>query len=56
MGSLNVKEIPSKQIGERVVEHLRQLNEVAYVRFASVYRQFKDKSDFMRELEQLANS
>ncbi len=56
VGSLNVKEIPSKQIGERVVEHLRQLNEVAYVRFASVYRQFKDKSDFMRELEQLANS
>jgi transcriptional repressor NrdR len=54
LGNLTEKEITSKQIGERVIERLRHLNEVAYVRFASVYRQFKDKSDFMRELEQLA--
>ncbi len=56
VSSLKAKEIPSKQIGERVMEHLRQLNDVAYVRFASVYRQFKDKRDFMRELEQLATN
>ena len=55
LGNLTEKEISSKQIGERIMEHLRHLNEVAYVRFASVYRQFKDKSDFVRELEQLAN-
>ncbi|MBN98557.1 MAG: transcriptional regulator NrdR [Gemmatimonadetes bacterium] len=55
LGNLTEKEISSKKIGERVMENLRHLNEVAYVRFASVYRQFKDKSDFVRELEQLAN-
>jgi len=55
LGNLTEKEISSKKIGERVMESLRYLNEVAYVRFASVYRQFKDKSDFVRELEQLAN-
>ena len=55
LGNLNEKEIPAKQIGELVMEHLRGLNDVAYVRFASVYRQFKDKSDFVRELEQLAS-
>ena len=55
LGNLTEKEISSKKIGERVMESLRHLNEVAYVRFASVYRQFKDKSDFVRELEQLAN-
>ena len=55
LGNLTEKEISSKKIGECVMENLRHLNEVAYVRFASVYRQFKDKSDFVRELEQLAN-
>ena len=48
------KEITSKELGELVMEHLQKLDQVAYVRFASVYRQFKDKSDFVRELEQLA--
>ena len=56
LGNLNEKEIPAKQIGESVMEHLRGLNDVAYVRFASVYRQFKDKSDFVRELEQLTSN
>ena len=56
LGNLNEKEIPAKQIGEQVMQHLRGINEVAYVRFASVYRQFKDKSDFVRELEQLASN
>ena len=56
LGNLNEKEIPAKKIGELVMVHLRGLNDVAYVRFASVYRQFKDKSDFVRELEQLTNN
>ena len=56
LGNLNEKEIPAKQIGELVMEHLRGLNDVAYVRFASVYRQFKDKRDIMRELEQLTSN
>ena len=53
LGNLAEKEVQSKQIGELVMVRLRDLNEVAYVRFASVYRQFQDKQDFMRELEQL---
>ena len=53
VGNLAEKEIPSIKVGELVMESLRELNEVAYVRFASVYRQFRDKSDFVRELEQL---
>jgi len=56
LGNLNEKEIQSSQIGELVMKHLRLVNDVAYVRFASVYRQFKDKSDFVRELEQLTNN
>jgi transcriptional repressor NrdR len=56
LGNFNEKEIQSSQIGELVMKHLRSVNDVAYVRFASVYRQFKDKSDFMRELEQLTNN
>ncbi|MBM3280494.1 MAG: transcriptional repressor NrdR [Candidatus Handelsmanbacteria bacterium] len=53
--NLAEKEVESKQIGELTMERLRHLNEVAYVRFASVYRQFKDKNDFVRELEQLTH-
>lgn len=56
LGNMNEKEIQSTHIGELVMEHLRGVNEVAYVRFASVYRQFKDKSDFVRELEQLTRN
>jgi transcriptional repressor NrdR len=55
LSNLAEKEVESKQIGELVMERLRHLNEVAYVRFASVYRQFKDKNDFVRELEQLTH-
>ncbi len=44
------KEIPSTRIGEIVVQKLHELDEVAYVRFASVYRQFKDINEFMEEL------
>ena len=46
-------EVTSKQIGELVMEKLKTLDEVAYVRFASVYRQFKDINTFMDELNKL---
>lgn len=46
-------EIPSAEIGERVMKHLRELDEVAYVRFASVYRHFEDITEFMQELRTL---
>ena len=48
-----VQEISSKEIGEMVMNGLKEIDEVAYVRFASVYRQFKDISTFMKELEKL---
>lgn len=47
------KEVRSKDIGELVMSRLHDLDEVAYVRFASVYRQFKDISQFMKELKHL---
>lgn len=46
-------EIASSEIGERVMQHLRNLDEVAYVRFASVYRHFEDITEFMQELRTL---
>ena len=46
-------EITSKQIGEMVMERLKKTDEVAYVRYASVYRSFKDISSFMAELQSL---
>lgn len=47
------QEITSKAIGEMVMEGLKKIDEVAYVRFASVYRSFKDISSFMNELEKM---
>ncbi len=47
------REISSAMIGELVMERLKKVDEVAYVRFASVYRQFKDINTFMRELNKL---
>ncbi len=49
------REISSTKIGEIVMEHLKDLDAVAYVRFASVYREFKDVSTFMDELKKLIN-
>lgn len=49
------KEVPSKSIGEGIMEALKGLDEVAYIRFASVYRQFKDIETFKKELQKLAN-
>lgn len=50
---LGKKEIDSKEVGERVIRNLKDWDEVAYVRFASVYRQFKDINEFMAELEDI---
>ncbi len=47
------REIPSSKLGELVMEKLKELDEVAYVRFASVYRQFKDINTFKDELNKL---
>ncbi|MDO4328674.1 MAG: transcriptional regulator NrdR [Lachnospiraceae bacterium] len=49
------KEIPSSAIGELVMKKLQNLDEVAYVRFASVYREFKDVNTFMEEIGKLLN-
>lgn len=47
------QEVSAKQIGEMVMSGLKDIDEVAYVRFASVYRQFKDISTFMKELKKM---
>lgn len=47
------REITSKEIGEMAMEKLRRLDDVAYVRFASVHREFKDMDSFMREIEMI---
>lgn len=47
-------EIDSRTVGKLVMEHLRQLDEVAFVRFASVYREFQNVEDFVHELDQMA--
>jgi transcriptional repressor NrdR len=47
------KEIPSRDVGEKVMAKLHKLSDIAYVRFASVYRQFADKSEFLEELKKL---
>jgi transcriptional repressor NrdR len=51
-----LKEIPSTVIGEEVMNHLHRLDEVAYVRFASVYRSFKDINEFMIELKDILST
>jgi len=48
-----IREVKSKVIGEYVMEELRKIDEVAYVRFASVYRKFQDKIEFLKELDEL---
>ena len=49
----DTKEVPSSFIGELIMEHLRNLDQVAYVRFASVYREFQDVDTFMKELQNI---
>jgi transcriptional repressor NrdR len=53
LNNMMEKEVESKLIGEVIMEHLKNLDEVAYVRFASVYRQFKDVNTFVAEIEKL---
>jgi transcriptional repressor NrdR len=50
------KEVSSQEIGERVMRKLRELDEVAYVRFASVYRSFRDIDEFRTELDKMAQA
>ena len=50
------REVYTRQIGESVMQHLKEIDQVAYVRFASVYRQFADINNFVQELELLMKS
>ena len=52
----SIREVPSSEIGELVLKHLQTLNEVAYIRFASVYQQFTGFSDFVDILSRLRSS
>ena len=54
--NLGVREIESEKIGEIVMDQIRDLDQVAHVRFASVYRQFKDADTFMSELKKLLDT
>ena len=53
LNNMMEKEISSTVIGEVILDNLKELDEVAYVRFASVYRQFEDVDTFIREIEKL---
>lgn len=53
--NLMENEVTSEKIGEMVMDKLKEIDEVSYVRFASVYRQFKDINTFMKELHKLLN-
>ncbi len=48
-----VREVKSSELGEKIIEKLKLIDEIAYVRFASVYRQFKDINEFKKELNKL---
>ncbi len=54
--ALGTAEVPSSAIGEAVLRHLKELDQVAYIRFASVYRQFADIDDLRREVEGLTEA
>ncbi len=53
VGNSLIREITSKELGEMVMDRLKELDDIAYVRFASVYRQFKDINTFINELQKL---
>ena len=52
---MGAKEIPSSTLGEKIMAKLYELDDIAYVRFASVYREFKDANDFTTEVKSLRN-
>ena len=54
--STGERELPSRRIGEEVMKELRKIDAVAYVRFASVYRDFQDVSEFQEEIKKLTRS
>jgi transcriptional repressor NrdR len=54
--ALGTTEVPSSVIGESVLKHLKEIDQVAYIRFASVYREFADIEDLRREVEGLSDS
>ena len=54
--TMGEREVPSRLVGELVMQELHELDEVAYVRFASVYREFSDVQEFMDTLRQLTTS
>ncbi len=49
------KEVDSRRVGQLIMKHLKSLDDVAYIRYASVYRQFKDVASFQKELSKLRN-
>ncbi len=53
ISDLSKAEIKSRFIGEEVMKRLKEIDEISYVRFASVYREFKDKEEFLKELKKL---
>jgi transcriptional repressor NrdR len=56
IGELGLTEIASREVGERVLPKLRELDQVAYVRFASIYRDFRDLDGFAKELDALKHA
>ena len=56
LAALGEKEISSRLVGERVMDRLKALDEVAYVRFASVYKSFRDIDEFMNEVGNLVRA
>ncbi|HAR62293.1 MAG: transcriptional regulator NrdR [Candidatus Margulisiibacteriota bacterium] len=48
-----IKEVPTAQIGEMIMDRLHSIDQIAYVRFASVYRQFKDVQEFIKEIKEV---
>ena len=55
IAELGVSEIASRDVGERVLPKLRRLDQVAYVRFASIYRDFRDLKEFSKQIDELTN-
>ncbi len=53
--SMGEREVPAMKIGELVMEQLKEIDHVAYVRFASVYRSFQDLDEFRKEIDKLSN-
>ncbi|MCG3173001.1 MAG: Transcriptional repressor NrdR [Myxococcota bacterium] len=53
---LGLKEISSKEIGEEIISRLKEIDPIAYVRFASVYRSFTDAKEFIREIQEVLPS